>query len=65
MADKLYPPTIAGTLPSFYYSGYGTTKLVVPFSMNKIVSINEVRDFSLRIKTASTDILYGVLETNL
>lgn len=62
---KLYPPTIAGTLPSFYETGYGTTTLVVPFSMNKTVSMNEIRDFSLRIKTTNTDILYGILETDL
>ena len=58
---KLYPPTIAGTLPSFYKTDYGTTTLVVPFSMNKTVSANQVKDFSLRIKTTNTDILYGVL----
>lgn len=65
MAGKLYPPTIAGTLPSFYEIDYGTTTLVVPFSMNKTVSVNQIRDFSLRIKTTNTDILYGVIETNL
>ena len=58
---KLYPPTIAGTLPSFYKTDYGTTTLVVHFSMNKTVSANQVKDFSLRIKTTNTDILYGVL----
>ena len=61
---KLYPPTIAGTLPSFYQEE-GTTNLVVPFSMNKTVSVNQVKDFSLRIKTTNTDILYGILETDL
>lgn len=62
---KLYPPTIAGTLPSFYETDYGATILVVPFSMNKTVSMNQVRDMSLRIKTTNTDILYGVIETDL
>jgi hypothetical protein len=33
--------------------------------MNKTVSVNQVKDFSLRIKTTNTDILYGILETNL
>lgn len=65
MANKLYPPTIAGTLPSFYEIDDGTTTLVVPFSMNKTVSANEIKDFSLRIKTTNTDILYGVVETDL
>lgn len=63
---KLYPPVIAGTLPSFYEEvDIGTTTLVVPFSMNKTVSINQIKDFSLRIKTTNTDILYGVIETDL
>ena len=62
---KLYPPTIAGTLPSFYETEHGATILVVPFSMNKTVSVNSVRDMSLRIKTTNTDILYGVVETHL
>ena len=62
---KLYPPTIAGTLPSFYETDYGMTTLVIPFSMNKTVSAESIRDFSLRIKTTNTDILYGILETDL
>ena len=61
---KLPPPTIAGSLPSFYKSENGTTKLVVPFSMNKMVSIAAIKQFSLRIKTTNTDILYGVLSSN-
>ena len=61
---KLYPPNIAGTLPSFYIPERGTATLVVPFSMNKTVSANQVKGFSLRIKTTNTDILYGVLESD-
>lgn len=61
---KLPPPTIAGALPSFYKSEDGTTKLVVPFSMNKMVSIAAIKQFSLRIKTTNTDILYGVLSSD-
>lgn len=61
---KLPPPTIAGSLPSFYKSENGTTKLVVPFSMNKMVSIAAIKQFSLRIKTTNTDILYGVLSSD-
>ncbi|MBE5925546.1 MAG: hypothetical protein E7270_00935 [Lachnospiraceae bacterium] len=62
--DKLYPPIIAGTLPSFYKSDFGTTNIVVPFSMNKTVSVSAIKGFSLRIKTTNTDILYGILESN-
>jgi hypothetical protein len=38
---KLYPPTIAGTLPSFYETTEenGITKIVIPFSMNKTVGV--------------------------
>ena len=62
--DKLYPPYIAGTLPSFYIPEEGATKIVVPFSMNKTVRVGEILGFSLRIKAANTDILYGVLTSN-
>ena len=38
--------------------------MVVPFSMNKTVSATAIKQFSLRIKTTNTDILYGVLLSN-
>lgn len=61
---KLYPPNIAGTLPSFYYSSdTGTTTIVVPFSMNKTVSASAIKGFKLRLKTATTDILYAILDS--
>lgn len=61
---RLYPPSIAGTLPSFYKNKdeNGTTYLVVPFSANKTVNQNKIIGYSLRIKTANTDIIYGILE---
>ena len=46
---KLYPPNIEGTIPAFY----GTT-LVVPFSMNKAVSKNEIYGFTIKIKTVQS-----------
>lgn len=61
---KLYPPNIAGTLPSFYIPEEGDAKLVVPFSMNKTVGPHQINGFSLRIKTTNTDILYGIIESN-
>jgi hypothetical protein len=43
MATYLYPPYIEGTIPAFYTdSTNGTTKLIVPFSMNKAVSKDSV-----------------------
>lgn len=48
--SKLYPPNLEGTLPAFY----GTT-LVVPFSMNKAVSINEVERILLKVKTVQSN----------
>lgn len=57
---RLYPPNIAGTLPSFYTDSNGTTNLVVPFSMNASVSVAEVAGFTLRIKTATTDTLVAI-----
>lgn len=54
---RLYPPNIAGTLPSFY----GTAELAVPFSMNVLVAENQVSSFKLKIRTASADILLAEL----
>lgn len=48
--SKLYPPNLEGTLPAFY----GTT-LVVPFSMNKAVSIDEVQSILLKVKTVQSN----------
>lgn len=48
--DKLYPPNIEGTIPAFYPEEDGTTTLVVPFSMNKAVSIGDVYGFVVKIK---------------
>lgn len=52
MAKRLYPPQLDGTLPAFT----GAT-LVVPFVMNKAVSLSEVKGFRLKIKTTLNDIL--------
>lgn len=54
---RLYPPNIAGTLPSFY----GTAELAVPFSMNVLVAENQVKSLKLKIRTASADILLAEL----
>lgn len=48
---KLFPPNIEGTIPAFY----GTT-LVVPFTMNKAVSILEVKGFALKMKTVQSQL---------
>jgi hypothetical protein len=47
---KLNPPLIKGTLPAFYGN-----RLEVPFEMNKSVSIQEVKSFSLKIKTIQSN----------
>lgn len=53
---KLYPPNIGGTIPAFYSVGT-TTKIVVPFSMNKAVGKSEVAGFSLKIKYVDGNII--------
>lgn len=58
---RLYPPNIAGTLPSFYKT-LGTT-LVVPFSMNVAVSALEVKGLRVRIKETATDITLAQIDT--
>jgi hypothetical protein len=50
--EKLYPPTIKGSIPAFYLDETeGTATIAVPFLMNKAVSVEDVAYFSLKIKT--------------
>lgn len=51
---RLYPPNIAGTIPSFYSTTQGTS-LEVPFFMNTTVSETQIKGLRLRLKMASTD----------
>ena len=60
IAEKLYPPTIASSIPAFY--GTTNVKLVVPFSMNRAVSKEEVVGFALKIKTAQSNNYITTLE---
>ena len=55
---KLYPPILEGTLPAFY-----GTELTVPFSLNPAVSIAEIKDISIKIRTVQSNI-YILTETN-
>lgn len=54
--NRLYPPIVAGTIPSFYTTNTGTS-LEVPFSMNVTVSNAAVKGMRLRLKTTSTDVV--------
>ena len=61
-ATKLFPPTLAGTIPPFFEDLVkGTVRLTVPFTMNRIVSAIEVSGLSLRIKDADTGSDYGTI----
>ena len=66
MADKLYPPIVGGTLPSFYKAltgdQTGAVLITVPFSMNKLVSPDTIQGFALKIKNGLTDQELGVLQ---
>lgn len=61
--NQLYPPNIAGTLPSFYKSEEGTAAVAVPFVINKTVKLADISGFNLRLKTTNTDILFGNVST--
>lgn len=64
IGDRLYPPNIAGTLPSFHTSFDGATaELVVPFSMNMSVSALEVKGLRIRIKETATDITLAQIDS--
>jgi len=52
---RLYPPSVAGTLPSCYNYPEGIVTLTIPFSMNKTVAARAISSFRVRIKTTSTD----------
>lgn len=58
--NRLYPPIVAGTIPSFYTTNTGTS-LEVPFSMNVTVSNAAVSGMRLRLKTSSTNIVLANL----
>lgn len=58
--NKLYPPIINNILPAFY-----GTNLIVPFSMNKAVSKNEIGGFAAKIKTAQNNTYIDYLTTNI
>lgn len=61
MATRLYPPQLAGTLPAFYKIYDSQTgilresKIVIPFTMSAGVNPNEIKKFSLRMRTSSTN----------
>ena len=60
---RLYPPTVSGTIPPFYTDTItGTVTITVPFAMSKVVTVNEVGGFSLRIRDGETDIVYGYID---
>ena len=62
---KLYPPNINGTIPAFYTNyDQGTTKIVVPFSMNRAVSIYEISAMMLKIKSLNGTLI-GVVRSSL
>lgn len=61
---KLYPPQINGTIPAFYSDHIkGTTEMVVPFSMNRAVSLYEVKGMELKIKSLNGTLI-GVVESS-
>ena len=59
--SKLYPPTIASSVPAFYCDTNGVGTISVPFSMNRAVSLNEVNGYALKIKTAQTNTLLTII----
>lgn len=60
---KLYPPYVEGTIPAFYEDSKGTVTLTVPFSMNRAVSVNEVRGFQAKVKTVQSNTYLLTLRT--
>lgn len=61
LTEKLYPPSIEGTIPAFYKNSDGTANLAVPFAMNRAVGKNNVSGLSLKIKTVQSNTLTQVV----
>jgi len=61
--EKLYPPIIGASIPAFYEEN-GTATIAVPFSMNRAVSRNSIKGFSLKIKTVQSNTLIAILDTD-
>ena len=59
--NKLYPPILNDTLPAFYEEN-GTAIITVPFSINRAVSVSDIGQFRLKIKTVQNNVLLTVLE---
>lgn len=60
---KLYPPVIAGTLPSMIYSK--GPLLRVPFSMNRAVAASQVTGLRMRLRTTNTDTILCEVDLNV
>lgn len=56
---KLYPPTIAGTIPAFY-----GTSIEVPFFMNRAVGLFDFTGFALKIKKVNGSLIGTVFAEN-
>ena len=61
VVERLYPPTISGSIPAFYNNN-GAVSITVPFSMNRAVSASSVGGFALKIKTAQSNVWLTTLE---
>lgn len=51
---KLYPPLISNIVPSFELKG-AETKISVPFFLNRLTGINEVKGFKIKVKTIQSN----------
>lgn len=62
VAEKLYPPTIGSSMPAFYQEN-GAATVVVPFSMNRAVSVSDISGFRIKIKTVQSNTFIHTLES--
>ena len=61
---KLSPPQIESKLPAFAKNSQGVTEIVIPFSLNRAVGRDEVKDVQIIIKTVQTNIVKAILTTS-
>jgi hypothetical protein len=47
--NKLYPPSINGTLPAFY-TDEDSAEIIIPYQNNRSVGLEDITGFALKLK---------------
>lgn len=64
MSISSYPPQIEGKIPAFAKGTEGTSRLAVPYKLNKAVALDQFSHISIMIKTVNTGAIKWTSETS-